>query len=98
MAKTNGDWDVFVARHNGTEIIVEDLFHNVPARKRFLKNNTTEFKHYNPFTQLSLVYPELNSTFFIKEGMFYSSEILRLGRFAEVVKLKDEQVKEPLDN
>ena len=60
LVKTNGDWDVFLSPgHNGTDIIVEDLFHNVPARKRFLKNNTTEFKHCQSiFTQLSLVYPQ----------------------------------------
>ena len=96
LVKTGGDWDVFLSPgHNGTDIFVEDLFHNVPARKRFLKNNTTEFKHCQSiFTQLSLIYPGIEFSLFHqgREAMFLrkSSE---LGRFAEIFELKEEQVK-----
>ncbi len=96
LVKTVGDWDVFLSPgHNGTDIFVEDLFHNVPARKRFLKNNTTEFKHcQSVFTQLSLVYPGIEFSLFHqgREAMLLkkSSE---LGRFAEIFELKKEQVK-----
>ena len=96
LAKTNGNWDVFLSPgHSGTDIIVEDLFHNVPARKRFLKNNTTEFKHCQSiFAQLSLVYPRIEFSLF-HQGRNVS--LLRkssgLSRFAEIFKLKDEQVK-----
>lgn len=66
LVKTSGDWAVYLSPgDNGTDIIVEDLFHNVPARKRFLKNNTTEFKHCQSiFTQLSLVYPRIEFSLF----------------------------------
>ena len=96
LIKTSGDWDIFLSPvHNGTDIIVEDLFHNVPARKRFLKNNTTEFKHCQSiFTQLSLVYPEIEFSLFHQgKEVLHLSKSSRLGRFAEMFELKAEQVK-----
>ena len=96
LAKTNGDWDVFLSPgHSGTDIIVEDLFHNVPARKRFLKNNTTEFKHCQSiFTQLSLVYPTIEFSLFHQgRDVLLLKKSSGLGRFAEVFELKDTQVK-----
>ena len=96
LIKTSGDWDIFLSPvHNGTDIIVEDLFHNVPARKRFLKNNTTEFKHCQSiFTQLSLVYPEIEFSLFHQgKEVLHLSKSSILGRFAEMFELKAEQVK-----
>lgn len=96
LVKANGDWDVFLSPgHNGTDIIVEDLFHNVPARKRFLKNNTTEFKHCQSiFTQLSLVYPRIEFSLFHQgRDVLLLKKSSGLGRFAEVFELKDAQVK-----
>ena len=97
LAKTNGNWDVFLSPgHSGTDIIVEDLFHNVPARKRFLKNNTTEFKHCQSiFTELSLVYPRIEFSLFHQgRDVLLLRKSSGLSRFAEIFKLKDEQVKE----
>jgi len=49
----------------GTEIRIADLFFNIPARKKFLKSNTTEEKHiYSTFTLLALANP--NITFELK--------------------------------
>ena len=96
LIKTSGDWDIFLSPvHNGTDIIVEDLFHNVPARKRFLKNNTTEFKHcHSIFTQLSLVYPEIEFSLFHQgREVLHLRKSSGLGRFAEIFELKAEQVK-----
>lgn len=47
----------------GTNIIVKNLFFNVPARRHFLKSNATEFKHiYDTFQRLSLSYTNLRFT------------------------------------
>jgi DNA mismatch repair protein MutL len=34
-----------VALQPGTQIMVRNLFYNIPARRKFLKTNTTEFRH-----------------------------------------------------
>lgn len=44
----------------GTVIEVCDLFHNVPARLKFLKKGSTEFAHINEMVQsLALAYPKI---------------------------------------
>jgi DNA mismatch repair protein MutL len=44
----------------GTEIRVEDLFYNVPARRKFLKRAATEASHVQDAVQrLALCYPEV---------------------------------------
>lgn len=45
----------------GTEIIVSDLFFNIPARKKFLKSNVTEEAHvYDVIYLLALANPEIS--------------------------------------
>ena len=44
----------------GTVVEVEDLFYNVPARRKFLKTDATEFDHVNTVvTQYALANPEV---------------------------------------
>lgn len=44
----------------GTNIMVRDLFFNIPARRKFLKSNETEFRNIlNCFQQIALVYPNI---------------------------------------
>jgi DNA mismatch repair protein MutL len=44
----------------GTSFIVKNLFYNVPARRKFLKSNTTELKHIiNEFQHIVLAHPEI---------------------------------------
>lgn len=48
------------ATPKGTNIMVKNLFFNVPARRHFLKSNTTEFRHImDEFTRVALAHPEV---------------------------------------
>ncbi|HYD20994.1 MAG TPA: DNA mismatch repair endonuclease MutL [Flavipsychrobacter sp.] len=44
----------------GTSIMVKNLFFNVPARRHFLKSNTTEFRHIiDEFIRIALAHPHI---------------------------------------
>jgi DNA mismatch repair protein MutL len=47
----------------GTCLSVKNLFYNIPARRKFLKADTTEFRHIvNEFQKISLAHPEIKFT------------------------------------
>jgi len=47
----------------GSNFVVENLFFNVPARRKFLKTNTTELANImTAFERIVLVYPEISFT------------------------------------
>lgn len=47
----------------GSNFLVENLFYNVPARRKFLKSNTTELNNIvNAFLRIALVYPDISFT------------------------------------
>lgn len=49
----------------GTDIIVEDLFFNVPARKKFLKTEATELSHITDLiSAMGLAYPHVSFELF----------------------------------
>jgi DNA mismatch repair protein MutL len=44
----------------GTQFIIKNLFYNIPARRRFLKQNSTELRHIiNEFQRVALANPEV---------------------------------------
>lgn len=48
------------ATAKGTNIMVKNLFFNVPARRHFLKSNTTELRHIiDEFTRVALAHPRI---------------------------------------
>ena len=50
-----------VAKEKGTTVAVEELFYNIPARKKYLKSATTEFrKIYDILTRYFLIYPNIH--------------------------------------
>ncbi len=46
---------------NGSNFMIKNLFFNVPARRKFLKANSTEFKHIlNEFQRIVLTHPDID--------------------------------------
>jgi DNA mismatch repair protein MutL len=44
----------------GTSIAIKNLFYNVPARRHFLKSNTTELKHVlDEFIRIAMAHPDI---------------------------------------
>ncbi|MFC2081047.1 DNA mismatch repair endonuclease MutL [Bacteroidota bacterium] len=57
----------------GSNFMVKNLFYNVPARRKFLKANTTEFRHIvNEFYRVALTNPELSFTLHHNQAEIYS--------------------------
>ena len=49
-----------VAAPDGTSIAMKNLFFNVPARRNFLKSNTSELKHIvDEFIRVAMAFPEI---------------------------------------
>lgn len=56
---------------NGTNILVKNLFFNVPARRNFLKSNTAETRHIiEEFIRISMFQPEISF------GMTHNNKIV----------------------
>jgi len=56
----------------GTSFSVKNLFFNVPARRKFLKSNTTEFSHIiNDFQRIALTNPDIEFKLYHNESEIY---------------------------
>lgn len=54
-----------VAMHDMTSFAIKNLFYNVPARRKFLKSNTTEYKNIvDEFTRIAMAYPQISFRLF----------------------------------
>lgn len=57
----------------GSNFMIENLFYNVPARRKFLKSNATELNNIlSAFQRIVLVYPHINFTFYSNGTELYS--------------------------
>lgn len=58
--------------NNGTSFSVKNLFFNVPARRKFLKANTTELKHIIwEIQRVALPNPDVKFTFYHNNALLY---------------------------
>lgn len=63
------------ACNNGTTITVKNLFYNVPARRKFLKGNSTELKHIiNEIQRVALPNPDIKFTVYHNDTLMYELE------------------------
>lgn len=68
-----------VSTSNGTSIQVKNLFFNVPARRNFLKSNTTELKFcLDEFFRVALVHPTLAFTLYNQDKILFQLPVANL--------------------
>lgn len=61
-----------VACADGTSFSVKNIFYNVPARRKFLKSNTTEFSHIEKeFFRIALVNPNVEFELYHNDQIIY---------------------------
>ncbi len=60
------------AANVGTSISVKNLFYNTPARRNFLKSNSTELKHLTEtFKKISISHPEISFKFYVDDDLIF---------------------------
>lgn len=61
-----------IACSNGTSFQIKNLFYNVPARRKFLKGNTTELKHIiSEIQRIAIPYPDIKISLFHNSAPVY---------------------------
>lgn len=61
-----------ISANKGTCVSVKNLFYNTPARRKFLKSDSTELKHIiDTFNRISLAHPEINFKFYNNDSLVY---------------------------
>ena len=62
-----------VACLSGTNILVKNLFYNVPARRNFLKTNSVEMRHIlDEFQRVALANPEIAFSLYHNDTEVYN--------------------------
>ncbi len=65
----------------GTQVLVRNLFYNVPARRKFLKSDLTEFRHISETMQrMALARPDLRFTFYDADTLVFDVRPAELRR------------------
>lgn len=61
-----------ISASKGTCIAVKNIFYNIPARRKFLKSDSTELKHIiDTFNRIALAYPEISFKFYNSENLVF---------------------------
>ncbi|HMN18620.1 MAG TPA: DNA mismatch repair endonuclease MutL [Ignavibacteriaceae bacterium] len=61
-----------ISTAKGTCVSVKNIFYNIPARRKFLKSDTTELKHIiDTFNRTALAYPEINFKFYNSDNLIF---------------------------
>ena len=61
-----------ISAPKGTCIAVKNIFYNIPARRKFLKTDSTELKHIiDTFNRIALAYPEISFKFYNSENLVF---------------------------
>lgn len=61
-----------ISTAKGTCVAVKNIFYNIPARRKFLKSDTTELKHIiDTFNRIALAHPEISFKFFNSDNLVF---------------------------
>ena len=61
-----------ISTSKGTCIAVKNIFYNIPARRKFLKSDTTELKHIiDTFNRITLAHPEISFKFYNSDNLVF---------------------------
>ncbi|MDR0697810.1 MAG: DNA mismatch repair endonuclease MutL [Tannerella sp.] len=83
------------ACNEGSIFSVKNLFYNVPARRKFLKSNETEFRHIlTEFERVALVHPDISFTLRHNDAVVY--ELLTCGLRQRIVDIFGKNVNQKL--
>ncbi|MFQ3575982.1 MAG: DNA mismatch repair endonuclease MutL [Cytophagales bacterium] len=70
-----------VATQKGTNILVKNLFYNVPARRNFLKSNQVELKHISDeFFRVAIAHPEIEFEFIHQDNSLFKLNASKLSQ------------------
>lgn len=65
-----------ISAAKGTCISVKNIFYNIPARRKFLKSDSTELKHIiDTFNRISLAHPEIGFKFYNSDNLIFDYRI-----------------------
>lgn len=61
-----------ISTQKGTCVSVKNIFYNIPARRKFLKSDSTELKHIiDTFNRIALAHPEISFKFYNSDNLVF---------------------------
>ncbi|MCX7611667.1 MAG: DNA mismatch repair endonuclease MutL, partial [Ignavibacterium sp.] len=76
LIKVEKEGEIFkskISTSKGTCVIVKNLFYNVPARRKFLKSDSTELKHIiDTFNKIALANPNISFKFYNNDELIFN--------------------------